>query len=160
MRESHERPGGVQRSLFAVPHGPARSNRHDRNHDHNAGGATSVIPDTVRFWLRAEGAAALVAGGILYQALGGNWLFALPLLLLPDLSAVGYLGGPRLGSFTYNLVHNWVIGLASLGLGAWLSSELLLFAGTILVAHVGMDRLVGYGLKHTTSFKDTHLQRA
>jgi hypothetical protein len=120
----------------------------------------SVIPDTVRFWLRAEGAAALVAGGILYHALGGNWFLALPLLLVPDISAIGYLGGPRLGAFTYNLVHNWVVGLAALGAGVWLTSDLLLFAGTILVGHVGMDRLVGYGLKHPSGFKDTHLQRA
>ena len=122
--------------------------------------SSSVIPDTVRFWLRAEGGAALVAGGVLYHALGGNWFLAIPLLLLPDLSALGYLGGLRLGSFTYNLVHNWVVGLAALGLGVWLVSDLLLLAGTILVAHVGMDRLVGYGLKHPTGFKDTHLQRA
>jgi hypothetical protein len=120
----------------------------------------SFIPDTVRFWLRAEGLAALIAGGIVYQTLGGNWLLAIPLLLLPDLSAIGYLGGLRLGSFTYNLFHNWVIGLAALGLGVWMDSSLMLFAGTILVAHVGMDRVVGYGLKHTSGFKDTHLQRA
>ena len=122
--------------------------------------AASAIPDTVRFWLRAEGAAALAAGAIVYQQLGGDWLFFIPLLLLPDLSAVGYLGGLRVGAFTYNLFHNWVIGLAVLGVGAWISSDILLFAGTILVAHVGMDRIAGYGLKHPSGFKDTHLQRA
>jgi hypothetical protein len=118
------------------------------------------IPDTVRFWLHAEGAAALVAAGIMYDRLGGNWLFAIPLLLLPDLSMVGYLGGPRLGSLTYNLFHNLVIGLAVLGLGAWLASDAVLIAATVLIGHVGMDRLVGYGLKHTGGFKETHLQRA
>ena len=118
------------------------------------------VPDTVRFWLRAEGAAALIAAAILYQVSGGNWLFAIPLLLAPDLSAIGYLGGPRLGSLTYNLVHNWVIGLMALGVGYWLSSSPLWFAGIVLVGHVGMDRLAGYGLKHVAGFKDTHLQRA
>lgn len=118
------------------------------------------IPDTVRFWLYAEGAAALVAAGILYDRLGGNWLFAIPLLLLPDLSMVGYLGDPRLGSLIYNLFHNWVIGLAVLGVGVWLANDAVLLAGTVLFGHVGMDRLVGYGLKHTSGFKDTHLQRA
>jgi hypothetical protein len=34
-----------------------------------------------------------------------------------------------------------------------------LIAGAVLVAHVGMDRAVGYGLKYPTHFKDTHLQR-
>lgn len=120
----------------------------------------SAIPDTVRFWLHAEGGAALVAAGVIYHLLDGNWLLAVPLLLLPDLSALGYLGGLRLGSFTYNLIHNWVVGLAALGLGAWLDSHALLITGTILVGHVGIDRLVGYGLKHPSGFKDTHLQRA
>ena len=118
------------------------------------------VPDTVRFWLRAEGAAALAASAILYQAFGGNWLFAVPLLLAPDVSAIGYVRGLRIGSFVYNLFHNWVVGLAVLGLGAWLSNQSLLLAGTVLVGHVGMDRLAGYGLKHTSGFKDTHLQRA
>lgn len=122
--------------------------------------AMTNIPDTVRFWLHVEGGAVLVAAGVLYGHLGGNWLFAILLLLLPDLSAVGYLGGPRVGSFTYNLVHNWAVGLAILGLGVWLGSNAVLLAGTVLVGHVGMDRLVGYGLKHTSGFKDTHLQRA
>ncbi len=120
----------------------------------------TYVPDTVRFWLHVEGGAALIAAGVLDAHLGGNWLCALPLLLLPDISMAGYLGGPRLGSFTYNLVHNWAVGLAVLGLGAWLDSNALLLAGTVLIGHVGGDRLVGYGLKHTSGFKDTHLQRA
>jgi hypothetical protein len=36
----------------------------------------------------------------------------------------------------------------------------LTLAGVVLVAHVGMDRLAGYGLKHPSGFKDTHMQRA
>jgi hypothetical protein len=32
-------------------------------------------------------------------------------------------------------------------------------AGAILIAHVGMDRALGYGLKFPTSFQDTHLGR-
>jgi hypothetical protein len=121
-------------------------------------GATTAR-GTVGFWLRAEGLAALVAGLALYGALGGQWLLALPLLLAPDLSALGYLGGTRIGAFTYNLVHNWAIGLAALGLGIRLDATPLLLLGAILVAHVGMDRLAGYGLKYPTFFKDTHLQR-
>ena len=29
----------------------------------------------------------------------------------------------------------------------------------IWLAHIGVDRLLGYGLKYPTGFKDTHLQR-
>lgn len=46
-----------------------------------------------------------------------------------------------------------------LGLGAWSGVTAVTMAGGILVAHVGMDRAVGYGLKLPTSFQDTHLGR-
>jgi len=118
-----------------------------------------VAPPSTRSWLRLEGVAAFVAGLAVFVAAGGPWLLAMPLLLLPDASAIGYLRGPRLGAFTYNLFHNWAIGLAVLGLGLWTGSTLVILAGAILIAHVGMDRAVGYGLKLPTSFQETHLGR-
>ena len=114
----------------------------------------SVLP-----WLRLEGVAAFAAGLAIFGATGGPWLLALPLLLVPDVSMVGYLHGPRLGALTYNLVHNWALGLAVLGLGAWSGVGGVTLAGAILVAHVGMDRALGYGLKLPTSFQETHLGR-
>lgn len=113
----------------------------------------------VRSWLRLEGLAAFGAGLALFGASGGSWLLLVPLLLLPDISAVGYLAGPRVGSLTYNLLHNWVPGIVVLGLGAWLASPAVVIAAAILIAHVGMDRAVGYGLKLPSSFGDTHLGR-
>lgn len=113
----------------------------------------------VRGWLRAEAAAAFLAGLALYGWLGGPWLALVPLLLVPDLSMVGYLRGPRLGALTYNLVHNWVLGLGVLGLGLASGAVPVALAGAVLIAHVGMDRALGYGLKLTTAFQDTHLGR-
>jgi len=72
---------------------------------------------------------------------------------------VGYLRGPRLGALTYNVVHNWALGAAVLGLGIWTGVDVVVLAGAILVSHVGMDRALGYGLKLPTSFQDTHLGR-
>lgn len=118
-----------------------------------------VAPPSMQAWLRIEGLAAFVAGLIVFVALGGPWLLAIPLLLVPDVSMVGYLRGPRLGALTYNLVHNWAFGLAVLGLGAWSGVGTVTMAGAILIAHVGMDRALGYGLKLATSFQDTHLGR-
>ena len=122
-------------------------------------GVPGMTNGAVRTWLRLEGLAAFGAGLALFAASGGNWLLLVPLLLLPDVSAAGYLAGPRVGSFTYNLVHNWAFGLAVLALGAWLASPAVLLAGSVLIAHVGMDRAVGYGLKLPSSFQDTHLGR-
>ena len=118
-----------------------------------------VAPPSTRTWLRIEGLAAFVTGLAIFGAAGGPWLLALPLLLVPDLSMVGYLGGPRLGAFTYNLFHTWAIGLVVLGLGVWSGMGAVVLAGAILIAHVGMDRVAGYGLKLPTSFHDTHLGR-
>jgi hypothetical protein len=123
-------------------------------------GATSVRDNlVVRFWLHAEGLAAFVAGTILYFQSGGEGLLFLPLLLVPDVGMLGYLRNSRVGAFTYDLIHNWAIGLAVLGAGLALASDPLVLAGAILIAHVGMDRAVGYGLKYPGGFKITHLQR-
>ena len=121
--------------------------------------ATGMTTGAVRTWLRLEGLAAFVVGLALFGASGGNWLLLIPLLLLPDVSAIGFLAGPRIGTFTYNLLHNWVPGIVTLGIGVWLASPAVLLAASILIAHVGMDRAVGYGLKLPSSFQDTHLGR-
>ena len=60
---------------------------------------------------------------------------------------------------TYNAVHNWTLAFAALGLGWWLGIDPLLLAGALLLAHGGMDRALGYGLKLPTDFRDTHLGR-
>ena len=121
--------------------------------------ASGMTTGAVRTWLRLEGLVAFVIGVALFGASGGNWLFLIPLLLLPDVSAIGYLAGPRIGAITYNVVHNWVPGFVTLGIGVWLASPAIMLAAAILIAHVGMDRAVGYGLKLPTSFHDTHLGR-
>lgn len=114
---------------------------------------------SVDWILRAESVAVFVAGVLLYLQLGGEPLWLLLLLLVPDISMAGYLGGARLGALTYNLVHNLVIGLLALAIGWFAAIAPLAIAGAVLVAHVGMDRSLGYGLKLPTDFKDTHLGR-
>jgi hypothetical protein len=113
----------------------------------------------VRFWLHAEGGAAFAAGLLLYLQAGGDGLLFLPLLLVPDLGLLGYLASSRIGAFVYDLVHNWAVGLAVLGAGVALEWNALVVAGAVLIAHVGMDRAVGYGLKYADGPKPTHLQR-
>jgi hypothetical protein len=119
-------------------------------------GAVVGMPRT---WLRLEGASMLVAGAAVYVAQGGPALLLLPLLLAVDISMAGYLRGPRLGAALYNIAHTWATGLVVLGAGFAIAAPPLVLAGAILVAHAGMDRLAGYGLKYPTSFGDTHLGR-
>jgi hypothetical protein len=109
--------------------------------------------------LRAENAAlAILAIGLYWQSGASWWLFA-ALILVPDISFVGYLGGPRTGATVYNAAHSW-IGPVVAGVAGWLAQEP--FAVTIALvwaAHIGIDRALGYGLKHESGFADTHLGR-
>ena len=118
-----------------------------------------ITDRTVLSLLRLEGVAAFGAGVALYLANGGLWLALIPLLLVPDVSMVGYLRDPKLGALLYNVAHNWALGLAVLGLGFVSGQTWLVIAGAVLVAHVGMDRGFGDGLKLPTSFQEPQLGR-
>jgi hypothetical protein len=84
------------------------------------------------------------------------WLFPL-LIFTPDLSMLGYLGGTKPGAWMYNLIHHKALGIGILILGVALASQPLQLAGLILFGHSSMDRIFGYGLKHTDSVQHTHL---
>ncbi|RWF36796.1 MULTISPECIES: DUF4260 domain-containing protein [unclassified Mesorhizobium] len=84
------------------------------------------------------------------------WLFA---LLIPDLSMLGYLAGPRLGAVTYNALHILIAPLVLLLAGALLAGPLTTAVALIWIAHIAIDRALGYGLKLPTGFQDTHLGR-
>jgi hypothetical protein len=110
-------------------------------------------------FLRVEGAAVLVAALVLYFDLGYEWWLLVLLLLAPDLSALGFVAGQRVGTATYDIGHLEALPLA-LAVGGYLGdNDLALKLALIWLAHIGMDRAVGYGLKYPTHFKDTHLQR-
>lgn len=139
---------------------------HLRPHDLIAS-VTPVTPPTTtgavlgwpRTWLRLEGLAAFIAGVVGYRAAGGDLLWLVPALLLVDVSMVGYLAGPNPGAILYNVAHNWLTAAVVLALGLQTGVAALALAGWVLLAHVGADRLAGYGLKYATSFQDTHLGR-
>jgi hypothetical protein len=113
----------------------------------------------VRGWLRAEGIAAFAGSALAFVALGADWPWFLVFLLLPDVSIAGYRWGPRVGAMTYNLAHNWATGGLITGLGLATDLVPVTLAGLILIAHTGMDRALGYGLKSPAAFSETHLGR-
>ena len=110
--------------------------------------------------LRAEGLAVGVGALALY--IHGDFalwpLFAF--LLAPDLSAVAYTAGPRIGAVAYNAAHTYVLPVA-LAAGCLLTGDPGLPVQITLIwgAHIGIDRFLGFGLKYPTAFKDTHLGR-
>lgn len=109
--------------------------------------------------LRVEGAALFACSLFLYHSLGAGWGRFLALCLWPDLSMLGYLASVKLGARLYNLVHTDALPLA-LAVLAFVRREPGAAAFALIwLAHIGLDRTLGYGLKYPTFFKDTHLQR-
>jgi hypothetical protein len=110
-------------------------------------------------WLRGEGLAVLLLSFTLYSQQQPGWLFFVVLFFVPDLAMLGYLSGPRTGALLYNLAHTYtapvLLALAALITGHSLLTSLAL----IWSAHIGLDRMLGYGLKMDTAFQDTHLGR-
>ena len=98
-------------------------------------------------------AAALVA----YHAIGGSWTLFAALLLLPDIGLVGYLAGPRTGALTYNAVHTYFGPAALAALGYFQVAPWAWPICLIWMAHIGMDRMLGLGLKFQSAFNSTHL---
>ena len=112
-----------------------------------------------RSLLHLEGLAVLGGSLALYFGAGYGWLALAVLFLAPDLSMLGYVGGPRIGALAYDLVHTYVPPVALGVYGVLGDSDTATQLSLIWLAHIGLDRLLGYGLKYPTGFKDTHLQR-
>jgi hypothetical protein len=109
--------------------------------------------------LRLEGLVLFGAALTLYVREDFSILLLVVLFLAPDLSFIGLAGGPRTGAISYDAVHTYVgpILLASVSLVAEWSTGVQL--GLIWLAHIGIDRALGYGLRYPDAFGENHLQR-
>jgi hypothetical protein len=110
-----------------------------------------------RVLLHLEGAAAFLVSLIAYRWSHASWLLFALLFLVPDLSLLGYLANVRVGAVSYNAVHTYLAPLALAAYGA-ASDRLPIFSISLIwIAHIAFDRMLGFGLKYPTRFKDTHL---
>ncbi|GAB4031290.1 DUF4260 domain-containing protein [Spirosoma jeollabukense] len=94
----------------------------------------------------------------LFSRLSFAWWWFPALLLVPDLSMIGYVINPAVGAVLYNLVHHKGLGIVIGLIGLMMGMQTLMLAGIILFAHSSMDRMFGYGLKYFDSFKHTSLE--
>jgi Domain of unknown function (DUF4260) len=123
-----------------------------------------MITGGMKHVLQAEGAALFLAATLAYGALGtASWWMFIVLFLVPDISFAAYAFGPRVGAYAYNALHS-TVGPLLLGIVGWWSEpfilrDLLWALALIWIGHVGFDRMLGYGLKYASGFKDTHLGR-
>jgi Domain of unknown function (DUF4260) len=111
-----------------------------------------------RLLLHAEGAFIFALTLLFYR--DGHypwWLFA-ALFLTPDLFMLGYLKDAKVGAATYNLVHTLAAPMLLLLVALFLPSPACFPYALMWLSHIGFDRMLGYGLKYSTAFKDTHLQ--
>lgn len=109
--------------------------------------------------LRLEALAVLGLSIAAYAWLGLSWWLFAALILAPDLALLGYLRGPRAGAWLYDLAHTYIVPTLLALAGYVLSSPLLMGLAAIWAAHIGLDRMVGYGLKFPTDARDNHLSR-
>jgi Domain of unknown function (DUF4260) len=129
-------------------HIACRTKRHERQF------TMSGIP---RYILRAEGLLVLLSATYAYSQLDMGWLFFAILFFVPDVFMIGYLRDAKLGAAIYNFGHCYIVPGVMLVLAHSLGQSTALAVSLIWIAHIGLDRVLGYELKYAAGFKVTHL---
>lgn len=94
-----------------------------------------------------------------YGHLNFPWLYFIVFLLLPDITMLGYLINTKIGALFYNMGHSFVLPAMLMVIGLLTTTPIPLMAALIWLAHIFLDRALGYGLKYDDAFKKTHLQQ-
>jgi hypothetical protein len=118
---------------------------------------TGAATGGVRTLLRLEGVVLFAGMTMLYALWDGSWWVYAILFLAPDLSFAAYLAGPKAGAIIYNAAHSYLGPVALMTAGFALAAPLTLSIAMIWLAHIGIDRALGYGLKYQAGFAFTHL---
>lgn len=107
--------------------------------------------------LRLEGLAVFLLALSLYCQQSFSWPLFWSSILLPDIALLGYWVNPKIGATAYNITHSkllpGILAIAAIPTANTLFSALAL----IWFIHIGVDRMLGYGLKYPEGFKVTHL---
>jgi hypothetical protein len=122
----------------------------------------SELPRTssVTILLRLEGLAIALLTAALYARTGASWWLFAALWIVPDLGLLGYLASPCRGARSYNVLHTYLLpGLLALAALLTHASAPLIPIALIWANHIGIDRMLGYGLKYAEGFRFTHLGR-
>src|SRR5713101_5067985 len=118
-----------------------------------------AVTGGVRTLLRLEGLTLFAGMTLLYAVWDASWWVYAILFLAPDLSFAAYLAGPKVGAIVYNAAHSYMAPVTLMVTGFALASPLILSIAMIWMAHIGIDRALGYGLKYSAGFGFTHLGR-
>jgi len=107
--------------------------------------------------LHVEGACIFGSTIWAYSRLNQSWWTFAGLLLAPDLGMVGYLANTAVGAAIYNSVHTETPPILLLCTALARDNKTAVGLALCWLAHIGMDRMLGYGLKYGTGFTHTHL---
>ncbi len=114
---------------------------------------------SVDLLLRLEWITVFAAAIAFYAFTGGSWALFFVLIMAPDLAMLGYLAGPLIGAIVYNAFHILVWPAILVIAGLYSGEMLAVQVAAIWIAHIAIDRALGYGLKLPSGFGDTHLGR-
>ena len=117
---------------------------------------TGAVTGGLRTLLRLEGLTLFAGMTVLYAVWGGSWWVYAVLFLVPDLSFAAYLAGSQVGAIVYNAAHSYLAPVTLMITGFAITSPLILSIAMIWLAHIGIDRALGYGLKYSSGFPFTH----
>jgi hypothetical protein len=118
---------------------------------------TGAVSGGLRTLLRLEGLTLFAGMTLLYGLWGGPWWLYAVLFLAPDLSFLGYLAGAKIGAIVYNAAHSYMAPMTMITVGFGFAPPIVLSVALIWLAHIGLDRALGYGLKYAAGFRFTHL---
>ncbi|PKB16941.1 DUF4260 domain-containing protein [Flavobacterium sp. 5] len=107
--------------------------------------------------IKLEELGLFILGIYFFNQIDYAWWWFLVLILVPDLSMIGYIFGDKIGAVCYNIAHHRGIAVILYLSGVYFSNAEIQLLGVILFSHSAMDRILGYGLKYEKGFKYTHL---
>jgi len=107
--------------------------------------------------LRLEAAALTLISLYLYYSNHYSWMLFGALILVPDISLIGYSVNNKVGALFYNIFHTEVIPVALYAYSLLVGEQTIQAIALIWFCHINADRMLGIGLKTTKGFKFTHL---
>lgn len=115
------------------------------------------LPENIARILKSEALMFFIATFWAYYLIGASWWMFLVFILIPDIFMLGYLKNSKLGAMIYNIGHTYTIPFVLFGFYMLLHNPIFLPISIIWIAHISMDRMLGFGLKFDSGFKHTHL---
>lgn len=109
--------------------------------------------------LKLEQIAFFVLGFFLFSQTNYSWWWFLALFFVPDISILGYLVNSKIGAIFYNIFHHYAVAILLYFIGIYFRINELQIIGSVFFSHSAFDRMLGFGLKYSDDFKNTHLGR-